>query len=110
MDARAFFVMRKNAGMRVTGTPAGWKGYVLRRLSSVWIVVALVLGACLLTGRDERQAREGFNRVSLSGLLGSAPTVGSYWLQLSSSSGRARAGLAFRVMPPHDGQPRGHGR
>ncbi|HXS34877.1 MAG TPA: hypothetical protein VN758_14015 [Solirubrobacterales bacterium] len=60
-------------------------------------------GACLLAVRDERQAREGFNRISLSGLLGSAPSPGRYWLQLSSSSGRAHAGLAFRVMPPRDG-------
>ena len=65
-------------------------------------------GACLLTGQGERQAREGFNRISLSGLLGSAPTPGRYWLQLSSSSGGARAGLAFRVMPPRDRQRRSH--
>jgi Tol biopolymer transport system component len=63
-------------------------------------------GACLLTGKDERHAREGFNRISLSGLLGSAPTPGRYWLQLSSSSGGARAGLAFRVMRPRDKQRR----
>jgi dipeptidyl aminopeptidase/acylaminoacyl peptidase len=67
-------------------------------------------GACLSTGRDERQAREGFNRISLRGLLGNAPTPGRYWLQLSSSSGRARAGLAFRVMPPRDRQRGRHGR
>jgi TolB protein len=59
-------------------------------------------GACLLTGRDERRAREGFNRISLRGLLGGAPAPGRYWLQLSSSSGSARSGLAFRVMPPRD--------
>ncbi len=67
-------------------------------------------GACLLTGRDERQAREGFNRSSLSGLLGSAPTPGRYWLQLSSSSSHAHAGLSFRVMPPRDRQRRSHSR
>jgi Tol biopolymer transport system component len=55
--------------------------------------------ACLLTGRGQRQVREGFNRVSLSALLDSALTPGRYWLQLSSSSG-AHAGLAFRVTPP----------
>jgi len=65
---------------------------------------------CLLTERDERQAREGFNRVSLNGLLDSAPTPGRYWLQISSSSSRAHAGLAFRVMPPRDRQRRGHSR
>lgn len=58
--------------------------------------------ACLLTGRDEPLAREGVNRVSLSGLLGGAPTPGRYWLKLSSSSGSAHAGLAFQVTPPHD--------
>lgn len=67
-------------------------------------------GACLLTGQDVRHAREGFNRISLSGLLGSAPTPGHYWLQLSSSSGSAHAGLAFRVMRPHDRQRRSHSR
>lgn len=67
-------------------------------------------GACRLTVRDERQAREGFNRISLSGLLGSAPSPGRYWLQLSSSRGRAHDGLSFRVMPPRDGQRRSHGR
>lgn len=67
-------------------------------------------GACLLMAKDERQAREGFNRISLSGLLGNAPTPGRYWLQLSSSSGGAGAGLAFRVMRPRDMQRRSHGR
>lgn len=67
-------------------------------------------GACLLVGRYDRQAREGFNRISLSGLLGSAPTPGRYWLQLSSSSDGARAGLAFRVMRPRDRQRRSHSR
>lgn len=67
-------------------------------------------GACLLTGQDQRQVREGFNRISLGGLLGSAPTPGRYWLQLSSSSSAAGAGLAFRVMPPRDGQRRSHSR
>jgi Tol biopolymer transport system component len=59
-------------------------------------------GACLLVGREERQAREGLNRIPLGGLLGSALTPGRYWLRLSSSSGRAHAGLAFRVLPPRD--------
>lgn len=67
-------------------------------------------GACLLTGQDERHAREGLNRISLSGLLGGAPTPGRYWLQLSSSSDGARAGLAFRVMRPRDRQRRSHSR
>jgi Tol biopolymer transport system component len=66
--------------------------------------------ACLLAGKGDRQAREGSNRILLSGLLGSAPTPGPYWLQLSSSSGRARAGLAFRVMRPRDRQRRSHSR
>jgi Tol biopolymer transport system component len=68
--------------------------------------------ACLLAGKDERQVWEGFNRISLSGLLGGAPTPtpGRYWLQLSSSSGGARAGLAFRVMRPRDKQRRSHNR
>jgi Tol biopolymer transport system component len=57
---------------------------------------------CPLAGRDERQVEEGFNRLSLNGLLGSPPTPGRYWLQLRSSSGGARAGLVFRVMPPRD--------
>lgn len=66
--------------------------------------------ACLLVARNERQVRKGFNRISLGGLLGGAPIPGRYWLQLSSSSGRAHAGLAFRVMPPSDGQRRSHSR
>jgi hypothetical protein len=64
-------------------------------------------GACLLTGRDERRAREGFNRISLGGLLSSPPAPGRYWLQIKSSSGDARAGLAFRVIP-RDGQRHSH--
>lgn len=67
-------------------------------------------GACLLAGRDERQARKGYNRIALGGLLGSPPTPGRYWLQLRSSSGGARAGLAFRVMPPRDRELRSPGR
>lgn len=66
--------------------------------------------ACLLAGRGERQAREGLNRISLSGLLSGALTPGRYWLQLSSSSGSARAGLAFRVIRPRDGQRHSRGR
>ncbi len=62
--------------------------------------------ACPLTGRDERRVGEGFNRLSLNGLLGSAPTPGRYWLQLRSSSGGARAGLVFQVMPPRDRERR----
>jgi hypothetical protein len=61
---------------------------------------------CVLTGRLERQAQEGFNQVALRRLLGGALTPGRYWLQVSSSSGRAHAGLAFRVMPPRDRQQR----
>jgi len=57
---------------------------------------------CPLAGRDERRVEEGFNRLSLNGLLGSLPTPGRYWLQLRSSSGGARTGLVFRVMPPRD--------
>lgn len=63
-------------------------------------------GACVLTGRDERQAREGINRIALGGLLADAPAPGRYWLRLSSSSGPTRAGLAFRVTPPRDEQRR----
>jgi hypothetical protein len=61
---------------------------------------------CVLTGQDERQAREGFNRISLSGLLGKALAPGRYWLRLSSSSGHAHTGLAFEVMRPRDRQRR----
>lgn len=67
-------------------------------------------GACLLVGRDERQARKGFNRIPLRGLLGRATAPGRYWLRLSSSSGGAGAGLAFRVLPPRDGLRRSPGR
>jgi len=66
--------------------------------------------ACLLAGKGERQAREGFNRISLGGLLGGAPTPGRYWLRLSSSIDGARAGLAFRVMRARDRQRRSHSR
>jgi dipeptidyl aminopeptidase/acylaminoacyl peptidase len=66
--------------------------------------------ACTLVKRDEHQAQQGFNRISLNGLLGSSPTPGRYWLELSSSSGGARAGLAFRVMSPRDRQRRTHRR
>jgi Tol biopolymer transport system component len=57
-------------------------------------------GTCVWVRRDERQARDGFNRIPLSGLLGTEPAPGRYWLQLASSSNGARAGLAFRVTPP----------
>lgn len=63
-------------------------------------------GSCRLVRRVERQAQEGFNRVSLRGLLGSAPAPGRYWLQISSPSGPAHAGLSFRVTPPRDEQQR----
>lgn len=66
--------------------------------------------ACRFVGRDERHAREGLNRISLSGLLDSAPTPGRYWVRLSSSSGRAHVGRAFRVVPPRDRQRQSHGR
>jgi Tol biopolymer transport system component len=64
--------------------------------------------ACVYVGRNERQAREGFNRISLGGLLGGAPVPGQYWLQLASSSSDARADLAFRVMPPRHKQLGSH--
>jgi WD40-like Beta Propeller Repeat len=66
--------------------------------------------ACLLAGRDEHQARKGYNRIALGGLLDSPPTPGRYWLQLRSSSGGARAGLAFRVMQPRARKLRNPGR
>jgi hypothetical protein len=64
--------------------------------------------ACLLKGRDERRAREGSNRISLSGLFDSAPAPGRYWLQLSSPDSSALAGLAFRVVPPRQKHRRKH--
>jgi Tol biopolymer transport system component len=63
---------------------------------------------CPLTGKDERQTQEGFNRISLSSLLDGVPPPGGYWLRLSSSNGDAGAGLAFRMMLPHHGRRRGH--
>lgn len=54
--------------------------------------------ACRLAVRDQLRARQGLNRISLSGLLGAEPAPGRYWLQLRSSSGGARAGLAFKVL------------
>ncbi len=65
-------------------------------------------GTCLWVGQRKRQAHKGFNRISLGALLSDAPTPGCYWLQLGSSSDGARAGIAFRVMPPHGAQRRGH--
>ncbi|HET9676819.1 MAG TPA: hypothetical protein VFP21_04875 [Solirubrobacterales bacterium] len=65
--------------------------------------------SCLLTGRGERQVEEGFNRISLSGMLDRPPAPSRYWLQLKSLSDGARAGLAFRLAPPRDreqGSPR----
>lgn len=67
-------------------------------------------GACSLTGRDRRQAREGFNRIALAGVLDGASVPGRYWLQLKSASGDARAGLAFQGVPPTDRHPHGRGR
>jgi hypothetical protein len=61
--------------------------------------------ACVLAGRERRQVREGFNRISLDGLLDEPPVQGRYWLQLKSSSGGARAGLVFRLSPRSDRQP-----
>jgi Tol biopolymer transport system component len=66
--------------------------------------------ACPLMRQAERHAREGFNRISLRGLFGRAPIPGRYWLQLQSSSGGARAGLAFQVMRSHEKQRRRHHR
>jgi hypothetical protein len=57
--------------------------------------------ACVRIAKAEREVREGFNQIPMKGLLGAAPTPGPYWLQLRSSSGDARAGLAFRVLSPH---------
>jgi hypothetical protein len=65
---------------------------------------------CDLTGQDGRQAREGLNRISLSGLLGGALAPGRYWLQLSSSSDRAHTGLAFTVTRSRDRRRGGRGR
>jgi hypothetical protein len=64
-------------------------------------------GACVLVARKKRQAREGLNRISLNGLLGSALTPGRYWLQLKSASSGARVGLAFQVLPPQGKHRRG---
>lgn len=64
--------------------------------------------ACPLAGRDDRQAREGFNRIALRGLLGSAPAPGRYWLDLRSPSGDAHVGLSFRVVQSRERQRRRH--
>lgn len=108
-------VMRKRVGQRLRvwvrfrAAVAGKVGLTIRR--AVPPARASRCGrspaACLLTGRDERRVGEGFNRISLSGLLGSGPTSGRYWLQLKSPSGGARASLTFRVTPPHDTQRKG---
>jgi Tol biopolymer transport system component len=105
---RTRFVHPSHVWVRFRAAVAGGVGLAIRRAVSRGrpFRCGREPGACLLAGRSERQVREGFNRISLSGLLSSALTPGRYWLQLSSSSGPAHAGVAFRVMQPHDMQRR----
>lgn len=99
---RTRFSQPSSVWVRFRAAIAGKVGFTIRRAAprSRAFRCGREPAACLLRGRDERQVREGFNRVSLSALLDSMLTPGRYWLELSSSSGRAQAGLAFRVTPP----------
>jgi TolB protein len=62
--------------------------------------------ACRPVRHVERPAHEGLNQISLRRLRAGALRPGRYWLRISSSSGSAHAGLAFRVLPPRDRPPR----